>query len=132
MSRSRGSRLVLLSATLALSIYPALVATTLQVEVIVLLAALSGIFQAGLDLVFFDELMKTVPPDQTALFVSIAQSVQYMSAIGAPLIGTLLADYIGLGGALLASAALRALAFLMFVRGGEVDGSSSHNAALVV
>ena len=43
-----------------------------------------------------------------------------MSAIAAPLIGTFLADYIGLGGALLASAALRALAFLMFVRGGSV------------
>ena len=132
VSRARGSRLVLLSATLGLSIYPALVATTLQVEVIVLLAALSGIFQAGLQLVFFDELMKTVPPDQTPLFVSIAQSLQYMSAIAAPLIGTLLADYIGLGGALLASAALRALAFLLFVRGSGVGGSSSQNTILAV
>ena len=121
VSRARGSRLALLSATLGLSIYPALVATTLQVEVIVLLAALSGIFQAGLNLVFFDELMKTVPPDQTALFVSIAQSMEYMSAIAAPLIGTFLADYIGLGGALLASAALRVLAFLLFVRGNSVQ-----------
>ena len=64
--------------------------------------------------------MKTETPGQTALFVTIAQSLQYMSAIAAPLIGTFLADYIGLGGALLASAALRALAFLMFVRGGSV------------
>ena len=132
VSRARGSRLALLSATLGLSIYPALVATTLQVEVIVLLAALSGIFQAGLNLVFFDELMKTVPPDQTALFVSIAQSLEYMSAIAAPLIGTFLADYIGLGGALLASAALRVVAFFLFVRNGAVGGSSSHNTALVV
>ena len=132
VSRVRGSRLVLLSATLGLSIYPALVATTLQVEVIVLLAALAGIFQAGLDLVFFDELMKTVPSDQTALFVSIAQSLQYMSAIAAPLIGTFLADYIGLGGALLASAALRAVAFLLFVQGDGAGGSSSQNTILAV
>ena len=83
-------------------------------------------------MVFFDELMKTVPSDQTALFVSIAQSLQYMSAIAAPLIGTLLADYIGLGGALLASAALRAAAFLLFVRGGGAGGSSSQNTMLAV
>ncbi len=74
---------------------------------------------------FFDQLMKTVPPGQTALYVSIAQSLQYMSAIAAPLIGTFLADYIGLGGALLASAALRALAFLMFVRGGSIADAPS-------
>ena len=113
-------------------ISPALCGMAGYVEVIVLLAALSGIFQAGLDLVFFDELMKTVPSDQTALFVSIAQSLQYMSAVANPLIGTLLADYIGLGGALLASAALRALAFLLFARGGGVGGSSSQNTVLVV
>jgi len=83
------------------------------------LAAVSGIFQAGLDLVFFDELMKTVPPAQTALFVSFAQSLQHLAAIAAPLVGTLLADQIGLGGALLAAGGLRLAAFLMFRRGAR-------------
>jgi Na+/melibiose symporter-like transporter len=117
LSRTRGSRLVLLWTTLGLSFYPALVAATHRVEVIVGLAALAGIFQAGLDLVFFDELMKTVPASQTALYVSVAQSLQHLSAIAAPLVGTLLADHIGLGGALVVSAALRLVAYLMFVRG---------------
>jgi fucose permease len=73
------------------------------------------LFQAGLDLVFFDELMKTVPPEYGATFVSLAQSLQYLSVIVAPLVGTWLADTIGLGGGLLVSAGLRLLGFLLFL-----------------
>jgi predicted MFS family arabinose efflux permease len=79
-------------------------------------AGLAGFFQAGIDLVFFDELMKTVPPEYSATFVSLAQSIQYLSAILAPLLGATLADSIGLGPALLVSAGLRLLGFLLFLR----------------
>lgn len=113
-SKLRGSRFVLLWTTLGLTIYPALVATTHRVELIALFAGFAGIFQAGLDLVFFDELMKTVPPEYSATFVSLAQSLQHMSAIFAPIAGTLLANYIGIGGALLVSAGLRLLGFTLF------------------
>lgn len=113
-SRMRGSRFVLLRTTLAVAIYPALVSITDQVWLIALLAGVAGIFQAGIDLVFFDELMKTVPAEYSATFVSLAQSLQYFSSVFAPLIGTLLANYIGLSGALLVSAAIRLLGFGMF------------------
>ncbi|MCG2787470.1 MAG: MFS transporter [Anaerolineae bacterium] len=115
ISRNRGARFVLLATTLGLTLYPALTAATLRVEWIIGFAALAGFFQAGIDLVFFDELMKTVPPEYSATFVSVAQSLQYLSAILAPLIGTFLADYIGLDGALLVSAGLRLLGFLLFL-----------------
>lgn len=116
ISRKRGARSVLLATTLGLTLYPALTATTLRIEFVAGFAALAGFFQAGIDLVFFDELMKTVPPEYSATFVSIAQSLQYLSAIVAPLAGTLLADTIGLSGALLVSAGLRLLGFLLFLR----------------
>jgi MFS family permease len=74
------------------------------------------LFQAGLDLVFFDELMKTVPSEYSATFVALAQSMQYLSMIIAPLLGTWLANYIGLGGALWLSAGLRLFGFLLFLR----------------
>ncbi len=106
-AKRRGSRFTLTWTTFGLAAYPALVSLTPDVRVIAVLAGLAGIFQAGLDLVFFDELMKTVPPDQTAVFVSLAQSLQYLSGVAAPLLGTALADQVGLGGALLVSAALR-------------------------
>ena len=106
---------MLLATTFGMILYPALSAVTPHIEWIIFYAAVAGLFQGGLDLVFFDELMKTVPPDYSATFVSLAQSMQYLSTIIAPLLGTFLADYIGLGGALWLSAALRLVGFLLFL-----------------
>lgn len=116
VSRQRGGRFVLLATTLGMVLYPALSAATPRVELIILYAGIAGFFQGGLDLVFFDELMKTVPAEYSATFVSLAQSMQYLSTILAPLLGTWLADYIGLGGALWLSAGLRLFGFLLFLR----------------
>jgi MFS family permease len=85
------------------------------VEWIILYAGIAGLFQGGLDLVFFDELMKTVPAEYSATFVSISQSMQYMSMIAAPLLGTWLSGHIGLGGALWLSAGLRLFGFFLFL-----------------
>jgi hypothetical protein len=114
VSRKYGGRVVLLATTLGMAFYPALTAFIPRIEWIILFAAVAGLFQAGLDLVFFDELMKTLPPEYSATFVSLAQSMQYLSAIIAPLIGTWLADTINLGGALWVSAGLRLVGFLLF------------------
>ena len=116
VSRRQGGRFVLLATTLGMTLYPALSAATPQINLIILYAGIAGLFQAGLDLVFFDELMKTVPPEYSATFVALAQSMQYLSMIIAPLLGTWLADYIGLGGALWLSAGLRLFGFLLFLR----------------
>ncbi|MFM8369305.1 MAG: MFS transporter, partial [Chloroflexota bacterium] len=114
-SRKYGGRMVLLATTLGMAFYPALTAATPKVELIIVYAGIAGLFQAGLDLVFFDELMKTVPPEYSATFVSFSQSLQYFSAIIAPTVGTWLADSIGLGGALWVSAGLRMLGFILFL-----------------
>ena len=114
LSRRSGSRLVLLATTLGMSLYPAVVASTGRVEIIRIYALLAGVFQAGLDLVFFDELMKTVPEEYSATFVSLAQSMGYLSTIFAPIIATVLGDRIGLAGALVVSAAIRLTGFALF------------------
>ena len=116
LSRRRGGRFVLLATTLGMAFYPALSAATPRMDLIILYAGIAGLFQAGLDLVFFDEFMKTVPAEYSATFVALAQSMQYLSMILAPLIGTWLANYIGLGGALWLSAGLRVLGFILFLR----------------
>jgi hypothetical protein len=120
-SRRRGSRFVLLATTLGLSFIPALIASTHRVELIALIAGMAGIFQAGMDLVFFDELMKTVPPEYSATFVSLAQSMQYLSGFIAPLAGTALAGWIGLSGTLIVSSALRFGGFALFAFGKSKD-----------
>jgi len=116
VSHQRGGRFVLLATTLGMTLYPALSAASPHVTTIIIFAGIAGFFQGGLDLVFFDELMKTVPADYSATFVSLAQSMQYLSTIIAPLLGTWLANYIGLGGALWLSAGLRLVGFLLFLR----------------
>jgi predicted MFS family arabinose efflux permease len=128
-SRKYGGRFVLLATTFGMIFYPALTAATPQVPLIIVYAAIAGLFQAGLDLVFFDELMKTVPPEYSATFVSLVHSMQYFSAIVAPLIGTWLADWIGLGGGLWVSAGLRLLGFLLFLKNDVRQLNGITNAA---
>lgn len=113
-TRKRGSRFVLLVTTFGLSMFPALVSVTNDVKVIIVFAGIIGIFQAGLDLVFFDELMKTVPPDYSATFVSLAQSLTYLSAVVSPLIGTSLATQFGIPTALVISTLIRLAGFALF------------------
>jgi predicted MFS family arabinose efflux permease len=120
ISRRSSSRTVMLATTFGVMLYPALVSLTDQVGWIIVFAGLYGLFQSGLDLVFFDELMKTVPAEYSATFVSLAQSLQYLSAVAAPLIGTWLADSIGLSGGLLVSAGLRLLGFLLFLKADPI------------
>jgi MFS family permease len=114
ISRKLGSRYVLLATTLGLSVYPVIIGLTHQVYLIALFAALAGIFQAGIDLVFFDELMKTVPIELSATFISLAQSMLYASTLLSPMIGTLLANQIGLSGALFVSGGVRFLGYILF------------------
>jgi hypothetical protein len=114
LSRRKGSRFVLLASTLVVSLYPGAVALTHDKTLIIAIAAFAGIFQAGMDLVFFDELMKTIPPMYSPTFVSLAQSFQYLSSIIAPLVGTFLASQIGISNALLISAGLRLVGFCFF------------------
>ncbi len=110
-----GTQWVLLSTTLALSLYPALTAITARVELLVLYAGISAIFQAGLNLVFFDELMKTVPAAETATFVAVDQSVQHVLGVSGPLVGTLLSTHIGIGGAMIVSGGVRLVGFGLFL-----------------
>jgi MFS family permease len=120
VSRRSGSRLVLLAATLGMSLYPALVASTGRVEIIRAYALLAGIFQAGVDLVFFDELMKTVPAEYSATFVALAHSLAYLSTIFGPIIATTVGGWIGMGGALVISAAIRLTGFGLFAWKGRM------------
>jgi hypothetical protein len=125
--RRRGSRFILLSTTLALGLYPALTAITRLPWMLVLYAGFAGIFQAGMNLVFFDELMKTVPPQHSATFISVDQSAQNALAMSAPLISTSLSNLIGIPAALWIGTGVRLVAFGLFLRGKEGKPSVTSN-----
>ncbi len=117
LGRRKGTRSVLVWTTLGISLYPFLLALTTSTWQIAVVAGIAGIFQAGLDLVFFDELMKVVPVEYSAIFVGLAQSIQYLAAIASPLIGTWIADQYSLPVGLFAAAGLRFLGFFLFLIG---------------
>ena len=114
-TRRHGSLMVLVATTFGGSLYPILTGMTHSMWLIPVFAALNGIFQAGLNLVFFDELMKRVPVAYSATFVAAAQGLQYMSSIVAPLIATWLADTYGFSAALILSGLVSLLGFGMFM-----------------
>jgi MFS family permease len=113
-SRKRGSRAVLVWTTFGISLYPLLISLTVVPWQIALFAGLAGIFQAGLDLIFFDELMKTVPIEYSAIFVSFAQMMQFLAAIFSPMIGTFIADAFSIQTGLIVASAIRFAGFLAF------------------
>lgn len=112
--KKRGVRPVLVLTTLGLSFYPFLMALSRSTWQIAIFAGIAGIFQAGLDLVFFDVLMQTVPVKYSALFVGVAQSMQYAATIVSPLIGTYIADTWSLSTGLIVSAVIRFIGFFLF------------------
>jgi len=128
-SRKSGSRQVLLWTTAGVAFYPILTGFSHNPWTIAVFAGLSGFFQAGLDLVFFDELMKTVPDAYSATFVSFAQSMQHFASIVAPLFATFLADWVGLGAALIFSGCIQLAGFILFLinKRGKRQMTAAHN-----
>jgi MFS family permease len=113
-SKKRGARFILLTATLCLSIYPMVIAYTTSYLAISILAGVGGIFQAGLNLVFFDELMKLIPIERSATFISLAQVIQFGAMGLAPFISSIMVDQFGIVVALLTCGGIQLLGFLFF------------------
>ncbi len=114
VARSRGQRFVLLAASFGVMLYPLATALTGSVHMLVVYAAIAGLCIAGLDLVLFDVLLAACPKEQQASFVGVQQMVHNGAIFFGPLLGTLLADRIGIVPALLTAAAMRLVAFGLF------------------
>ncbi len=114
-SRKHGSRLVLLATTFGISLYPILTGVTSSVWIILIYAGFSGIFQAGLNLVLFDELMRRVPEEYSATFIAAAQSLQYLSSIFAPLVATWVSGLFGFTIALILGGVVSLGGFVLFL-----------------
>jgi hypothetical protein len=115
-SRIRGSRPILLWTTLGISLFPIFVALTTNSAVMILLAAGAGLFNAGLNLVIFDELMRSIPVDQSPSFVAFAQTSQYLTTMISPLVSAWLAQMFGLSAALVIAGMIQLLGFFLFTR----------------
>jgi MFS family permease len=101
-----GHRLVLLAASAGLSLYPILTAAVFDAVWLVPLALLWGLFASGIDVAFFEALLRTTPADRRAIFVAIDSTFANLAVFVAPLAGALLADLIGLRPALVLAGCL--------------------------
>ncbi len=119
MSRKVNTRRILLLTVFMVSIWPIFLSFTKNPFLIVFFLVFVGFFQAGIDLVFFDELMKTIPAGQATLFISINMLFQYFANFIGPLLGTTLADFITLRFVLIVGSSICLTAFILFFFGSQ-------------
>lgn len=114
-ARRYGQGRVLLLTSVGMALYPLLTALTPAVAPLVLYAGLAGFCSAGNDLVNFDLLLSTCPAERQATYVGFYQTTQNLALFLMPLLGTLLANAVGLSAALIAAAVLRLTGSLLFM-----------------
>jgi MFS family permease len=119
VTKKRGVRFALLTTTLTLAFYPIVMAFTKQIEWVIVLAGLAGIFAAGIDLVLFDMVVSSYPQEQAATFVGVQQTTVYLATFIAPLAATTLATSIGIPQALIVAGVIRLIGFGAFVMFGR-------------
>lgn len=98
---------VLLASSFGMACYPLAVASTHSVLLIAVFAGCAGFFAAGNDLVNFDLVLSTIPADHQAIYVGLYQTLQNAALFVMPLLGTLLADAVGLAPALVVAGLVR-------------------------
>lgn len=107
VSGKRGPRFVLLIAAFGASFYPLLTALTKTPLLLPLWAGMHGFFFAGVDLVFFDMVLATSPSENQATYIGFYHTTIYVATFAAPLIGSALADVVGLVPLLIVATILR-------------------------
>ncbi|MCJ7694781.1 MAG: MFS transporter, partial [Anaerolineaceae bacterium] len=116
-SRKLNYQKILIFTTFIVSLYPLLLSFINNEFMILGLTIVAGLFQAGIDLVFFDGLMKIIPADKVAIFISVNVLFQYVASFIGPLLGTSLAEIIGLPETLIFGSAIKFVAFILFAYG---------------
>jgi MFS family permease len=102
----RGHRIVLLLASAGTSLYPLATAFVRQEIWLVPVALIWGTFASGIDVSFFEALLRSSPPERLQTFIGINSSLANLVIFVAPIGGTILADLIGIHVALLLAAAI--------------------------
>ena len=115
-SRLRGTRLLLIVALIVSSLYPAALSLTDQLLAVAVLSTVAAFFTAGVDLILFDELMRTVPRQYGVTFASIDTTLVNMATVVTPLAGAALAGFLGIEFALRFGAFLSLCGVVLFVQ----------------
>ena len=114
-SRRRSTRSLVIATTVGAALYPILLALTTELVAIVAITAYGAAVYAGIDLVLFDLLMRTITPRYSVTLTSVETSIQNLASIIAPLLGGLIADRAGIDVGLYVAGAGALAGALMFL-----------------
>lgn len=115
VTKKRGVRFALLVTTLAIAFYPMILSFTQAVPLVILLSGAAATFSAGIDLIFFDMVVASYPPQEAATFVGMQQLTVYIATFVGPFVATTLATTINIPTALLFAGVIRLIGVGMFV-----------------
>ena len=121
----RGHHLVLLICALGVGLYPVLTGLVPSQLWLPAVALVQGFFVTGIDLAFFDTLLHVCPRKERSRFVAVNSVFVYLALSLAPLIGSALADWLGIRVAFYVAGAVHvaaAILFLVFRVGDDRDG----------
>jgi hypothetical protein len=124
-SRIRGTRILLLIVLLVSALYPAALSLTDRMVVVAILATVASFFAAGVDLILFDELMRTVPRQYGVTFASIDTTLVNMMTIVMPLVGAAISGLFGIEAALRVSALLSLCGLVLFAQQARRRGAAA-------
>jgi hypothetical protein len=124
-SRLRGTRILLLIAMLAASLYPAALSLTDQLIAVAALTTVASFFVAGVDLILFDELMRTVPRAYGVTFAAIDTTLVNMATVVTPLAGAAIAGFLGIELALRFGALVSLAGVVLFVQAARRRASEA-------
>jgi hypothetical protein len=90
--------------------------------VVAVLATVASFFAAGVDLILFDELMRTVPRQYGVTFASIDTTLVNMMTIVMPLVGAAISSLFGIEIALRVAAILSLCGLVLFAQAARRRG----------
>ena len=115
MKRKHGNRRVLLVSVLGRSLYPLIVSLTRSPVAMLGAAAFHGVAFAGMNLMFFESFLDTVPRGKETRFLAVHQTVISLTGSVGPPVGAFLLPLLGIRVTLAAGTVIALLGLIVFV-----------------
>jgi Na+/melibiose symporter-like transporter len=112
----KGNQQVLFVSSLGAVLFPVLTGLSTRVEPLILPSIAAGVFGAGFNLSFFNTLLQVCPTERRPSFVAINTTLINVAAFLAPLLGTSLANVLGIRNALFIAGGVRLLGAGLFYK----------------
>ena len=116
IAHKRGPHFVLLFGTLLVCIYPFATALSRSVGPLLLAVSIAGIAGPAFNLGLFNGLLEAAPTERRATYVATFNTVINLAAFASPLLGTIVAEWLGIRQALFVGGIARVVGFAAFAR----------------